>query len=90
MANKWLQVKLDQIPQRNKDIAIGYVKECEQKNDQAIPQMIKYLCLFYFNPIKDTFDTKDTNSMIMINPNRDSIQIKKLPRMSDGLKKMKV
>ena len=88
--SKWLQNKVDQIPQRNKDITFGYVKECEQKNDQRIPQTLKYLFLFYFNPAKDAFDTKDSNSKIMINPNGDSIQIRNLPKISTGLRKMKV
>ena len=52
---------LEQIPQRNKDLAFGYVKECEKKNKQVIPSMIKYLCLVYSNRNKDKFDVENSH-----------------------------
>ena len=61
------QSNLQQIPQRNKDLTFGYVKECEKRNKSIIPSMIKYLCLIYFNQNKDEFDIKYTHSEIKIN-----------------------
>ena len=76
------QSNLQQIPQRNKDVAFGYVKECEKKNKQVIPSMIKYLCLIYFNQTKDQFDIKNTHSKIKVDgncikigPNRDASDV---------------
>ena len=58
------QNKLNNIPQRNKDLVFGYVKECEKQNKPSIPSMIKYLCLVYLNVDKDKFDAKNTHEMI--------------------------
>ena len=63
------QSKLQQIPQRNKDLAFQYVKDCEKKNKNIVPDMIKYLCLIYFNQNKDTFDAKNTHQNIKIKGN---------------------
>ena len=68
------QSKLNQIPQRNKDLTFGYIKECEQNQNSSIPSMIKYLCLIYLNLNKDEFDTTYTHSDIEIN--NDSIKAK--------------
>ena len=57
---------LEQIPQRNKDLAFGYVKENEKSNKWTIPSMIKYLCLIYLNQNRDEFDPKNTNEKIKI------------------------
>ena len=59
------QSKLQQIPQRNKDATFGYVKECEKRNKNIIPDMIKYLCLVYFNQNKDRFDIKHTHRKLL-------------------------
>ena len=49
------KTNLQQIPQRIKDLAFGYVKESEQDNYQVIPTMVKYLCLVYLRSYnKDT------------------------------------
>ena len=61
--------KLQQIPQRNKDLAFGYVKQNENANKSTIPDMIKYLCLIYLNQNKDEFDAENTNGNIKINGN---------------------
>ena len=83
------QSNLTNIPQRNKDAAFGFVKEYEKEvANVTIPKMIKYLCLVYFNSNKDAFDTKQTNSKIIIDG--DCIQVKKYSIMSTALKKMKV
>ena len=60
------QSELNKIPQRNKDLAFGYVKSCEKENKSNIPSMIKYLCLIYLNQNKDTFDANNTHKMITI------------------------
>ena len=62
------QSQLQQIPQRNKDLAFGYIRECEEKNKRklSIPEMIKYLCLVYGNPNKDEFDINNTHTDIII------------------------
>ena len=60
------QSKLNEIPQRNKDLTFGYVKECEKKNKSTIPSMIKYLCLIYLNQNKDGFDVKFSHKDIKI------------------------
>ena len=59
--------KLNQIPQRNKDLAFGYVKECEISHNSSIPKMIKYLCLIYLNQNKDEFDSNNTHKDLTIN-----------------------
>ena len=61
--------RLKNIPQRNKDLAFGYVKECEKQNKSIIPSMIKYLCLIYLNQSKDGFDPKNTDTDIQIKDN---------------------
>ena len=59
--------QLQQIPQRNKDLAFGYVKNCEEINNNSIPDMIKYLCLIFLNQNKDTFDNINTHDHATIN-----------------------
>ena len=61
--------KLQQIPQRNKDLAFGYVKENEKAHKSSIPDMIKYLCLIYLNQNKDLFDAQNTHKHIKIEGN---------------------
>ena len=65
------QSQLQQIPQRNKDLTFGYVRECEKKNNRtlSIPEMIKYLCLIYINQNKDKFDGNSTCKGIRIEDN---------------------
>lgn len=58
---------LNEIPQRNKDLAFGYVKECDKENKTSIPNMIKYICLIYLNQNKDKFDSKNAHKEIRIN-----------------------
>ena len=64
------QSKLDQIPQRNKDLAFGFVKRNEKANTCTIPAMIKYLCLVYLNQNKDAFVAKNTDENIKIDGNK--------------------
>ena len=64
------QSQLQQIPQRNKDLAFGYVKGIEKMNKSTIPSMIKYLCLIYLNQNKDEFDAKNTHKDIKIDGNK--------------------
>ena len=59
---------LSQIPERNKDLAFGYVHEKEKANKMSVPEMIKYLCLIYFNPT-DAFDPEQCHEKIQINGN---------------------
>ena len=62
--------KLSQIPQRNKDLAFGFVRERQKINRISnVPEMIKYLCLIYFNPNKDEFDPDQCDEKIEINGN---------------------
>ena len=63
------QRKLSQIPQRNKDLAFGYVHEKEKQNKMSVPDMIKYLCLIYLNLNKDEFDPNQSSKKIEINGN---------------------
>ena len=63
------QTKLNQIPQRNKDLAFGYVREEEKQYKLSIHKMIKYLCLIYLNPNKDKFNKNNTFTDIVININ---------------------
>ena len=58
--------KLNEIPQRNKDLAFGFVKECEKENKSIIPSIIKYLCLNYLNQNKDKFDIKHVDKEYII------------------------
>ena len=60
------QSNLEGIPQRNKDLTFGYIKECETKNKSIIPDMIKYLCLIYLNQNKDEFDIKNLSECVKI------------------------
>lgn len=62
--------KLQQIPQRNKDLTFGYVKDHEKACSISITQMIKYLCLVYLNPNKDKFDPDWSHSNIQIIENK--------------------
>ena len=52
------QSALAQIPQRNKDLAFGYVREKERGNNAVLPEMIKYLCLIYLNQNRAKFALK--------------------------------
>ena len=67
--------KLSQIPERNKDLAFGYVKQCEQTNKTSIPEMIKYLCLVYLNQNKDKIDLQRSHQDFKMDG--DQLQIKK-------------
>ena len=58
--------KLQQIPQRNKDLTFGYVNKCEKMNRTVIPNMIKYLCLIYLNTNYDEFDKNNTHKALII------------------------
>ena len=57
------QSKLQQTPQRNKDLAFRYVRECEEKNKRkiSIPEMVTYLCLTYVNQIEDNLQIIHVN-----------------------------
>ena len=70
------QCKLNEIPTRNRDLAFGYVKECERRNKSTVPSMIKYLCLIYLNQNKDSFDPNNTHKDIKINADGDELQTK--------------
>ena len=63
------QSKLQQIPQRNKDLTFGYSRECGISNKKTIPDMIKYLCLIYLNETYETIDANYTHRNININGN---------------------
>ena len=76
------QCKLQQIPQRNKDLTFGYVKEYEKKNKHEIPNMIAYLCLIYWNGNKDTFDPENKHPSIKINGNSVELRNSDTPRLS--------
>lgn len=60
---------LNAVPQRNQDLIFGYVKECEKKNKANIPNMIKYLCLIFFNVDRDEFDSNHKHQSVKINDN---------------------
>ena len=60
--------KLKQIPQRNKDLAFGYLRENEVENRSNYPQLIKYLVLFYSNQ-QDQFDPNATHESLKIDGN---------------------
>ena len=59
---------LKQIPQRNKDLAFGYVREHEINYNSNYSQLIKYLVLLYSNQ-QDRFDVTATHPFIKINQN---------------------
>ena len=59
---------LKQIPQRNKDLAFGYVREHEIDYNSNYSQLIKYLVLLYSNQ-QDKFDVTATHPFIKINQN---------------------
>ena len=61
--------KLQEIPQRNKDLAFGYTRKCEKQHQSSIPAMIKYLCLVYLNQNKDKFDPDDISKNVTIDGN---------------------
>ena len=58
--------KLSQIPRPNKYLAFGYIHEREKLNKLCVPEMIKYLCLVYFNPT-DTYNHNECDKQIEIN-----------------------
>ena len=58
--------KLKQIPQRNKDLTFGYLRENEETNKSNYPQLIKYLVLIYSNAV-DGFDPNATHPLLEIN-----------------------
>ena len=68
--------KLKQIPERNKHLAFGYLRENEKKNKTNYPELIKYLVLVYSNR-QDKFDSNTTNDLLKING--DSIIYKPTP-----------
>ena len=57
--------KLKEIPQRNIDLAFGYLKQKEQEHKANYPQLIKYLVLIYSNA-QDKFDPNTTNKDLNI------------------------
>ena len=67
--------KLEEIPQRNKDLAFGYIKECELKNKSVIPKMIKYLCLIYLNINKDRFHPNYIHKNVKVTGNTVTTKI---------------
>ena len=60
--------KLKQIPQRNKDLAFGYLRENEGKHKTNYCQLIKYLVLIYSNQ-HDQFDLNATHRLLQVNQN---------------------
>ena len=60
--------KLKQIPQRNKDLAFGYLRENENKNKSTYPQLIKYITLVY-SSAHDQFDPNATHESLEIDGN---------------------
>ena len=56
-----LRRKLNQIPQKNKDLAFGYLRENEKKHKANYHQLIKYLVLLYSNQ-QDQFDLNATTA----------------------------
>ena len=67
------QSALNEIPQRNKDLAFGYITGCEKQTKSLIPEMIKYLCLLYFNQNTDKFDSKHTHQVLTVTIDGKSI-----------------
>eukprot|EP01084_Bolivina_argentea_P306943 530478_1 len=65
------KIKLNSIPQRNKDVVFGFTREQENvsNNNFIMPQMIKYLCLLYLNQNKDEFDVDNNDTYIKLNGN---------------------
>ena len=62
------QRNLQLIPQRTKDLVLGFIHEREQIiNNTSIPTLIKYLILVHLNPNKDKFDS--SSSVFQINGN---------------------
>ena len=60
--------KLNQISQRNKDLAFGYLRENEHKHKINYCQLIKYLVLIYSNQY-DQFDPNASNKELEITEN---------------------
>ena len=59
---------LKRIPQGNKDLAFGYLKEKEKEHNSNYPQLIKFLVLLYSNA-QDSFDPDNTHQLIEIDGN---------------------
>ena len=57
------QSKLNQIPQRNKDLAFGYIHDHERNHENIIPALVTYLCLRYMNQDKDKIISSSTNNL---------------------------
>ena len=62
---------LSQIPERNKDLIFGFIRESQNnaKLNIVIPVMINYLCLVYFNQNKDCFNAELTHHILEVNKN---------------------
>ena len=57
------QSKLQQIPQRNKDLAFGYVHDHERNHKNVIPYLVTHSCLGYINQDKDKIISLSTNNV---------------------------
>ena len=64
--------KLNQIPQRNKDLAFGYLRENESKHKTNYCELIKYLVLIYSNQY-DQFDPNASHKELEITENDKKI-----------------
>ena len=76
--------KLKQIPQRNKDLAFGYLRERENKTKCNYPQLMKYLILLYSNA-QDQFDSNATHECLKIIGNRIIDEREKIASFYDYL-----
>ena len=61
--------KIKSMPQRNKDLVFGHLRQEQKQNDSNYPYVIQALCLLYFNPDQETFDSSSNfNQHIDIQP----------------------
>ena len=58
---------LDGIPQRNKDLSFGYVRQYETRNKVIVPEMITYLALVHLNENDDEFVKNERHIHLKLN-----------------------
>eukprot|EP01084_Bolivina_argentea_P135069 238069_1 len=60
------RTNISKIPSNNKNLVFGYIR---QSYSGIIPQLIKYLCLLFWNETIDKWDYKNKHKSIIINNN---------------------
>ena len=75
--SEFSRANIAKIPQTNKDFVFGYIRELfKQCNGYNLPQLIKYLCLLFWNDIIDEWDPQNKHSSIIIDNIQNSVKMK--------------